>query len=522
MIDTHAHINTDRFSSDREEVIQRAKESGVEHIIIPGIEPKEFEGILQLVSSHEMLSCGIGIHPHNVSDIGQGELDLVEKLSFEKKVVAIGECGIDYHYDFAPKDKQKEMFDSQINIAKRRGLPVIVHNREADKDVLDIVGINQDGNLSGVFHCFSSDLETLKKTLDLGFLVSFTGNITFKKSVLSELVALIPLEHLMIETDSPYMSPVPKRGKRNEPSFVRFVAEKIAEIKNIPLERVIEMTSENARKLFKLGTLLMFLGVFLLNINASMSQSVQEEEEYYYEDDDKYYDDDEYYEDSLLVVKKLYPRLFGFGIFAGSNTIIERRYRPQGVQAFTHDPQVAYGGEISVFLFDYMNLRTTFFYSENDKPVRDAQSLLDNIEDFKVEFPLVNEHFIYDAVVSITPNPDSRVNFFLTLGMSYHLNKLSVEDKTDDLIENDGILKFTQNELTQFGIAYGLGVMGNIYFDNIGTLSMIGEVRFNNELSRYQAEIHEGVVDGKNIVSTLDISNIYSTVRFGILFYPEF
>jgi TatD DNase family protein len=520
MIDTHAHINTERFSEDREQMINRAKEAGLEHIIVPAIEPKDFDELLELVSGNSMLSCGIGIHPHNVSEVGQSELDLVEKLSFEKKVVAIGECGIDYYYDFAPKEKQKEIFDAQINIAKRRDLPVIVHNREADFDVLDIIKANQDGNLKGVLHCFSSDLATLKKTLDQGFLASFTGNITFKKSTLNELIEYIPLERIMIETDSPYMAPVPKRGKRNEPAFVRFVAEKIAEIKNIPLEKVIEMTSENAKKLFKLGLVIMFLGVFFLNTNPTFSQSAEEEEEYYYEDDEYY--EDEYYEDSLETEKMLYPRLFGLGFFAGSATIVERRYRKEGDQPFTQNPQVAYGGELSVFLFEYLNLRSTFFYSENDKPIRDAEDLAERIPGLNIEYPVANEHYIYDIAASITPNPDSRVNFFLTLGLSYNLNNLSVIDKSVP-----GLTRFQKSQQTQFGFTYGLGVMGNIYFDNIGTLSIIGEVKFNNELDRYPAEVYDGVEknsDGELIekVITLDISNIYVTSRFGILFYPDF
>lgn len=259
MIDTHCHLNAEQFNDDRRAVLLRAHEQGVQTVIIPAIEPPHFDGLLALMHEQTELSpvrlyCGIGIHPHHAHQARAEDFERIETLleptDRMKSIVAVGECGLDYYYDFAPRDVQKDVFRKQLRYAKQYQLPVIIHNRESDDDVLALLEKEQDGTLRGVLHCFSSTVEVLDRALALGMMVSFTGNITYKKSTLADVVARVPLTHCMIETDAPYMSPVPYRGKRNEPSYVRAVAEKIAEVRGLSAEEVIAQTTSNAMQLF--------------------------------------------------------------------------------------------------------------------------------------------------------------------------------------------------------------------------------------------------------------------------------
>jgi TatD DNase family protein len=259
MIDTHCHLNSEQFDDNRHEVLIRAYEQGVQTVIIPAIEPPHFDGLLALVGAQTELSpvrlyCSIGIHPHHAHEARGEDFARIEALLTPanriQSIVAVGECGLDYYYDFAPRDVQRDVFRRQLRYAKEYRLPVIIHNRESDDDILALLEAEQDGTLRGVLHCFSSSVEVLDRALALGMMVSFTGNITYKKSTLADVVARVPLTHCMIETDAPYMSPTPYRGKRNEPSYVRAVAKKIAEIRAISVEDVITQTTKNAVQLF--------------------------------------------------------------------------------------------------------------------------------------------------------------------------------------------------------------------------------------------------------------------------------
>src|SRR5579872_4601887 len=272
MIDTHCHIQVKDFDEDREAVLQRAQEEGVEAIIVPAIDEPSFEPTLSVAQSdkNNNIFCGIGVHPHHAAEINDNTLERIELLMKEPKVVAVGEIGLDYHYNFSPPDVQQRIFREQLRIAKRANKPVIVHNRESDEDMLKMVEEEQDGTLRGVFHCFSSTVEMLRRALAANFLVSFTANITFKNSMLGEIVREAPLEKIMIETDSPWMSPPPWRGKRNEPARVKKVAEKIAEIKNITMEEVVKQTTVNAKKFFALTICAMF---FLIVHTASAQEA---------------------------------------------------------------------------------------------------------------------------------------------------------------------------------------------------------------------------------------------------------
>ncbi|HET7152850.1 MAG TPA: TatD family hydrolase [Candidatus Kapabacteria bacterium] len=260
MIDTHCHIQVNDFDEDREAVLQRAQEEGVEAIIVPAIDEPSFEPTLSVAQNDKenKIFCGIGVHPHHAAEINDNTLERIELLMKEPKVVAVGEIGLDYHYNFSAPEVQRHIFREQLRIAKRANKPVIVHNRESDKDMLKMVEEEQDGTLHGVFHCFSSTVEMLRRALAADFLVSFTANITFKNSMLGEIVQEAPLEKIMIETDSPWMSPPPWRGKRNEPARVKKVAEKIAEIKNITMEEVVKQTTANAKKFFALTICALF------------------------------------------------------------------------------------------------------------------------------------------------------------------------------------------------------------------------------------------------------------------------
>ena len=188
MIDTHAHIDADAFDEDRDEMITNAFASGVEAIIIPAIEPDRYDRVLTICNQYEHIYCGMGVHPHNANDYSATVEDRIIALLEDPKVKAVGEIGLDYYYDFAPKDIQQEVFRRQLNIAKTYDMPVIIHNRESDEDMIAILKEEQNGELKGVLHCFSSDLNMLEKALALGFHISFTGNITYKKSILNEIV----------------------------------------------------------------------------------------------------------------------------------------------------------------------------------------------------------------------------------------------------------------------------------------------------------------------------------------------
>ena len=252
MIDTHAHLDNKQFDDDRYATLQRALDAGITKIIIPSIHPDNFDAVHRLADTYEPIFRGVGVHPHHAHEATHKIYDTMEKQSDDEKVVAIGEIGIDYYYDFSPKETQKTVFREQLRIAKRTGLPAIIHNREADDDVMGIIEEEQDGTLNGVLHCFSSDIDVLQRALALGMLVSFTGNITYKKSVLGEVVLHTPLDKMMIETDAPYMAPVPHRGKRNEPAFVVETARTIAGLKQTGIEEIAQITSSNFRRLFRL------------------------------------------------------------------------------------------------------------------------------------------------------------------------------------------------------------------------------------------------------------------------------
>lgn len=254
LFDTHVHLNAEQFDEDLEEVISRAREAGVEKMVVVGFDRPTIDRAMELIEQYEFLYASIGWHPVDAIDMKDEDLAWIEELSNHPKVVAIGEMGLDYHWDKSPKDVQKEVFRKQIHLAKKVKLPIIIHNRDATQDIVDILREEGAEEVGGIMHCFSGSPEIAQECVDMNFYISLGGPVTFKNAKKPKEVAKeIPLEKLLIETDCPYLAPHPNRGKRNEPAYVKLVAEQIAELKEVSLEEVENITTENAKKLFNIN-----------------------------------------------------------------------------------------------------------------------------------------------------------------------------------------------------------------------------------------------------------------------------
>ena len=253
LIDSHAHIQGKEYADERDAVIARAMEAGVEKIIAVGGagDMASNTEAIALASAFPNIYATVGMHPHDAKDVGADELEELRGLTSDNKVVAVGETGLDYYYSHSPHDVQRRVFSRFIRMARETDLPIVVHERDAAQDAAKLLRAEGGGKLRGVIHCFTGNYEAACAYLDLGFYLSFTGIITFKNAeALREVVRRVPLEHILIETDSPFLTPVPYRGKRNEPAYVRFVAETIATLKHLPFEKVADVTSENVCALF--------------------------------------------------------------------------------------------------------------------------------------------------------------------------------------------------------------------------------------------------------------------------------
>ncbi len=254
MIDTHCHLEMKPFDEDREEVIKRAKEVGLEAIITIG---SDFEGnkkAIELSEKYDIVYATVGFHPHDAKDFTEETFELIKRLSRKEKVLAIGEIGLDYHYNHSPKHIQKEAFIKQLTYAKEIDYPVVIHSRESKTDTLEI--LKRSGVNKGVMHCFSGDIDMAKKVMELGFFISIAGPITYKNATkLQSIAKLIPDDYLLIETDAPYLTPEPFRGVRNEPAYIIHTARFLAKLRGISEEDIIRITSVNAKRLFKLREL---------------------------------------------------------------------------------------------------------------------------------------------------------------------------------------------------------------------------------------------------------------------------
>ena len=251
LIDTHTHLNDVKFVDDLDEVIQRASDAGVERMIVCGYDLQSSESAVQLANAYESVFATVGIHPHDAKSYDEHAENILKKLAADRKALAIGEIGLDFHYNFSPREKQFAAFEAQIQLAKKLGLPIVVHSRESNPEALEILKSRSRDIVGCVFHCFSGDADFAREVLEMGFYIGIDGPITYKASQkLRDVVAMCPLDRLLIETDCPYLTPVPHRGKRNEPAYVVYVAEQIAAIKGSTLEVLAQTTTDNAKKLF--------------------------------------------------------------------------------------------------------------------------------------------------------------------------------------------------------------------------------------------------------------------------------
>lgn len=254
LIDTHVHLNADQYEGEVDAVIERAKENGVEKFVVIGFDRKTIERTMELIESYDEVYGVIGWHPVDAIDCTDEDLEWIESLSSHEKIVAIGEIGLDYHWDKSPKDIQKEVFIKQIELAKRVNLPIVIHNRDADEDTIDILESHDAKSVGGIMHSFHNGTdEQIDRVLNMGFYVSLAGVITFKNVKRPKEVAqYVPLDRLLVETDAPYLTPHPFRGKRNEPKLVRLVAEEIARLRGISVEEVEKATTENAKRIYNI------------------------------------------------------------------------------------------------------------------------------------------------------------------------------------------------------------------------------------------------------------------------------
>ncbi|MDE3840522.1 hydrolase TatD [Bacillus methanolicus] len=251
LFDTHAHLNADQFKDDLEEVIDRAKKEGVSNIVVVGFDRPTIKKAIELAEKYEFIYACVGWHPVDAIDMTEKDLLWLEELASHPKVVALGEMGLDYYWDKSPKEIQKEVFRKQIRLAKKVKLPIVIHNREATADIVEILKEEGAREVGGIMHCFIGSVEIARECMEMNFYISLAGPVTFKNAKMPKEVAeAIPLDRLLIETDCPYLTPHPFRGKRNEPAYVKLVAEQIAEIKGLTVEDVAKATTENAKKLF--------------------------------------------------------------------------------------------------------------------------------------------------------------------------------------------------------------------------------------------------------------------------------
>jgi len=250
LFDSHAHIDDEKFDIDREEVIQRAIDNGVTGIINVGASMESSARSIALAEKYEGIYAAVGIHPHDAKDALDTDYEQLVRWTALDKVVAIGEIGLDYYYDFSPREVQRSVFIHQLDVARQTNMPFIIHDRDAHGDLLEILKKEAKG-LKGVLHCFSGSLEMANEVIKMGLYISIAGPVTFKNAAkLPEIVTKVPLEYLLVETDSPYLTPQPYRGKRNEPAYVKLVAEQVANLRDITMDDLAKATSENVKKLF--------------------------------------------------------------------------------------------------------------------------------------------------------------------------------------------------------------------------------------------------------------------------------
>ncbi|MGB1252526.1 MAG: TatD family hydrolase [Candidatus Promineifilaceae bacterium] len=253
LIDTHCHLDFGQFDKDRDEMIQRALDAGVTRMILPAVDLRNSEAVLKLAEQYDCLYAAVGVHPNSTVGWTSAEIKTIESLAKHPKVVAIGEIGVDYHWDKSPKATQHRAFMDQMELAADLNLPIIIHNRKASEDVIDLMAASSlvGRANAGVMHSFSAPVFAAERALEMGFYLGFTGPLTYKKANdLRRIAAQVPLDRILLETDAPFLSPTPKRGKRNEPSYVPYIAERMAALHQVSEDEIGRITTANAERLF--------------------------------------------------------------------------------------------------------------------------------------------------------------------------------------------------------------------------------------------------------------------------------
>jgi len=251
LFDTHAHINDNRFDNDRAEMLQACFDAGIEYIMIPGVDRQTVESGVALAETDDRLYAAVGTHPHEAKDFTDDDYEYFKELALHNdKVRAIGEIGLDYYYDFSDRPTQKKVFIRQLELAREVDLPIIIHDRDAHGDIMNILR-NEGKDNWGIFHCYSGSWEMAKEAIKMGFYISFAGPVVFPKSTnLKQVAKQVPLDRILIETDSPYLTPPPYRGRRNDPSKTQFVAEEIAALKGMDADEFAAIAYENGKRVF--------------------------------------------------------------------------------------------------------------------------------------------------------------------------------------------------------------------------------------------------------------------------------
>jgi len=488
LVDTHSHIYVDRFADDIDAVIASARSAGVETIVVPTTKPSEFEGALALAERFPEVKVAIGVHPHHAHEIDEGDLREIERLGSAGRAIAIGEIGLDYYYDFSPRERQHDVFRRQLRIAKSLSLPAVIHNRESDKDLLDIIEEEQDGSLAFQLHCFSSDLPVLERALALGGMISFTGNITYSKSTLDDVVRAVPGDRLMVETDAPYLTPVPHRGRRNEPSYVGLVAAKAAELRGVTIDAIKQMTTANARRFFNLSLLIIALlavigpGAIAQPANPAPIRTI----------------------DTNVKQDPPFRKLIGIGGHIASSAYIRG--------ASTDATAIGYGWWLSLaplqplgvdwlqvdMIYTYVNVqgdpsdsayrRVAEIYGDQNKPVPG------------------NVHNTFDISLRGTINPRKVVTLYGSLGLTYFHNEFGIDRYLIEKSEADR-LRYQGSEENAWGISGSVGITVN--FDTpYGTIAPTAEWRYAS-------------ITGERKLPLRKAEFSVSQPRFGLLIYPD-
>ena len=253
IVDTHAHLVMDAFAGDMEAVLDRAADAGVSWVLVPSTDVDSARQVVRLCESESSVYGAVGVHPHDADKAGDTDMEAIASMLLHPRVCAVGEIGMDFHYSFSSKEAQERVFSMQLALARVNDMPVIIHSREAVNEILAIIDAVVPDSIEGVFHCFTGSHAELEAVLEHGFYVSVGGMVTFKNGKIAELAGQIPLDRLLIETDAPYLTPVPLRGKRNEPAYLVHVIEKLAQIYDASFEQIARQTAVNAGRLFGTG-----------------------------------------------------------------------------------------------------------------------------------------------------------------------------------------------------------------------------------------------------------------------------